>query len=77
MGGQTRKICAGTDVLDLPLSLRSDVYARMENRDGDWVLYRNIIPVLLPAAYIRQYKMYKSDKLFKNKHAFIVDKDFV
>lgn len=77
MGGQEREICAGTDVLDLPLSLHSDVYARMENRDGDWVLFRNIILVLLPAAYVRQFKTYKSDKSFKNKLAFIVDKDFV
>lgn len=39
MGGQACEICAGTDVLDLLLSLHLDVYARIGSRGGDWFLY--------------------------------------
>jgi len=36
MGGQACEICAGTDVLDLLLSLLLDAYARIESRGGGW-----------------------------------------
>jgi len=39
MGGQACEICAGTDVLDLLLSLLLDAYARIESRGGGWFLY--------------------------------------
>lgn len=39
IGGPACQICTQTDGFDLPLSLHSDAYAGIENRDGDWFLY--------------------------------------